>query len=153
MMIYQWKPGSQSKGDAQIVGETLEEIRVRSGRLTASTVLEEAVNPESPIHGAFTWDDTEAAQQYRLEQARHLIRSVVMVREDEPGQPTIRAFVSIREDGDQEYTNIVTAMSDRALRKQVVARALAELKDWRKRYNELREFAKVFEAIDQMGPD
>lgn len=36
------------------------------GRLTPAEVLEEARNPESPLHDQFTWDDTEAAEKYRL---------------------------------------------------------------------------------------
>lgn len=45
----------------------------KDGRLTPAEVLEEARNPESPLHDQFTWDDTEAAEKYRLGQASRLI--------------------------------------------------------------------------------
>ena len=46
------------------------------GVLTPDAVVEAAASPDSPLHGYFEWDDTEAARKYRLEQARTLIRSV-----------------------------------------------------------------------------
>lgn len=45
-------------------------------QLTPNKVVEIAKDPESPLHGHFCWDDNEAAHQYRLEQARSLIRVV-----------------------------------------------------------------------------
>jgi hypothetical protein len=55
----------------------LERIRaLHGGILQAEDVLEEARNPDSPLHPMFEWDDQVAAHQYRLEQARALIREV-----------------------------------------------------------------------------
>jgi hypothetical protein len=55
----------------------LKEIADRSGgRLTPDVVLKAAKSRFSPLHDYFTWDDTEAAHQHRLHQARTLIRSV-----------------------------------------------------------------------------
>mgnify|MGYP003421519919 FL=1 len=50
----------------------------KRGRLTPETVLDTARNPKSPLHDQFEWDDTAAAHQHRLQQARVLIRSVVV---------------------------------------------------------------------------
>ena len=40
------------------------------GDFEASVFLEEAKSPQHPAHGWFTWDDGEAAHQWRLHQAR-----------------------------------------------------------------------------------
>jgi hypothetical protein len=49
----------------------LEELAARNGgELTAAETLEAARDPNSPIHSCFQWDDSLAAEQYRLEQAR-----------------------------------------------------------------------------------
>lgn len=45
----------------------------KDGRLTPAEVLEEARNPDSPLHDQFNWNDTEAAEKYRLGQASRLI--------------------------------------------------------------------------------
>lgn len=53
------------------------------GRLTPEQVVEDARAEDSPLHSHFTWDDAEAAQKYRLNEARALIRIRVEVRMDE----------------------------------------------------------------------
>lgn len=54
------------------------------GRLSPADVVETARDPSSPLHHCFDWDDTSAAESWRIEQARRLIRSVrvVVVHED-----------------------------------------------------------------------
>lgn len=56
--------------------------------LTAEIVVKIATDPDHPLHAEFEWDDSAAAEQYRLEQARSLIRRVTIVLEDHP----VRAF-------------------------------------------------------------
>jgi hypothetical protein len=56
--------------------EALRRLEDGHGRLVPEDVVEAAREPSSPLHGYFTWDDTEAAARYRLDQARTLIRSV-----------------------------------------------------------------------------
>lgn len=46
------------------------------GVLRPADVVDAARNPNSSMHGQFEWDDGEAAEQYRLYQARILIRRV-----------------------------------------------------------------------------
>jgi len=64
---------------SNVVAVELERIRERDGVIRASVVVEEAKPEESPIHDRFTWDDEKAANEYRLIEARQLIRSVVVV--------------------------------------------------------------------------
>lgn len=54
----------------------LRQLEDRDGRLIPTMVVNDAKDPDSPLHSYFTWDDAEAASQHRLEQARQLIRSV-----------------------------------------------------------------------------
>ncbi len=69
-----------------------------------------------------------------------------------PKANTVRAFVSVTRDRARSYTSIADAMSDDELRAQVVATAWDELAAWRRRYEGLSEFAKVFGAIDKGMP-
>ncbi len=48
----------------------------QAGRLNAGVVVDMAADPASPLHAHFEWDDAEAAQRHRQDQARALIRSV-----------------------------------------------------------------------------
>lgn len=153
-MIYKWKTGSKAKVDAQVAGEELERIRVHNnGRLDTKAVVEESRPDNAPLHGAFEWDDVAAAEAYRIEQARYLIRSVELVIDKGDGDTnSIRAFVSVLRDEDRSFTSTIHALSDAELRTQIIAKAWSELEAWRQRHAELVEFAKVFTAIDQARP-
>lgn len=139
--------------DAPEVGAHLELLRQQyKGELTPKDVVDDARNPNSPLHSFFEWSDTEAAEQYRLQQARGLIRSVVAIytREDQPAT-RVRAYVHINEPGAQHYRETSHALSQKKTRDLVLQRAWRELQAWRKRYKDLKQFADVFEAMDEVA--
>ena len=51
-------------------------LKLYKQRLAAEKLLEEATPEGSCLHVAFDWDDSSAAHQHRLFQARHLLRSL-----------------------------------------------------------------------------
>ena len=63
----------EAKKDA--IKGRLQEL-VQDGTLTAENVVDDARSPESPLHQHFEWNDTAAAEKYRITQARKLISSV-----------------------------------------------------------------------------
>jgi hypothetical protein len=63
----------------EAVVAALAELEDSTGRLTAEAVVEAAADEASPLYTYFQWDDNQAAHQYRLHQARKLIRSVEVV--------------------------------------------------------------------------
>lgn len=129
-MVYEWKTGSRIKANAQKVGEELEKIPVK----TAEKVVEAASKRKnSELHKCFTWDDSKAAQEYRLEQARLVLRAVVTVVDVNVGGQveTVkpRAFESIRMvdelDVSQKsmvYVPTKEALTDDFMRAQVIGR-------------------------------
>ena len=106
-MIYQFKTGYKPKGlDAQAVGEALEAIRIGNGnKLTPADVVVHATSEDSPLHNAFTWDDSEAANLWRQEEARNLVRHVVVLQSEEDAQP-VKAFwsVTVKQDDERPET-------------------------------------------------
>lgn len=150
-MVYQWKPGARAAIDAQVAGDELERIRTHNnGRLESLDVVEAARPEEAPLHPAFEWDDAKAAEAFRVEQAKYIIRHVDVVMDSKAGEPTpIRAFVSVKREDDRSYTSTSHALSDPDLRKQVVEAAWRELQAWRARHAELIEFANVFAVIEE----
>lgn len=150
-MIYQWKAGARVGLDAQAAGEELERIRVHhNGRLQAEAVVDAARPKASILHPHFEWDDRAAAEQFRVEQAKYLVRSITVRMEKPSGaKAPIRAFVSVERDEDRSYTSLAHAMSDAELRAQVLEQAWRELEAWRQRHAELVELAEIFAAIDQ----
>jgi hypothetical protein len=138
---------------AQVAGERLEKIRQdNGGKLEPEMVVDDSRPQEAPLHKAFEWDDAKAGELYRVDQAKQIIRHVVIQNVTEEGTaPTkpVRAFVSVQRDGERSYTSMAHAMSDADLRKQVLERAMSELQNWRSRYKDLQELAQVYAAIDQ----
>jgi hypothetical protein len=148
-----FQPGAEK--DAKLVGEHLELLRKKAkGELTAEDVLADAKHDNSPLHSFFEWSDTEAARQYRLQQARGLIRSVVAVytRIDE-GKPAVRAkaYVHINEASAPHYREASHAMSMTKTRDMVLKQAWSELQSWRNRYKDLQEFASMIRVIDALA--
>lgn len=137
--------------NAADVGKHLEMLREQcKGELTPQDVLKDAKHNNSPLHSFFEWDDGEAAEQYRLQQARGLIRSVVAIYTDEKN-PAVRtrAYVHINEPTAPHYREAGHAMSQAKTRDMVLQRAWRELQSWRTRYQDLKAFSDLFEAIDE----
>lgn len=119
------------------------------GLLPARTVVEWArKHTKSALHKRFTWDNTEAADKWRLREARMLIASVTI----EPQPDTIvRAFVSLQSDrvGDQPtYRRTVNVMSNAEQRSELLQMAKDELGRVRRSFATLSELASVWNAID-----
>lgn len=155
-MVYRFAVGAHlPRGlDPQTVGDRLTQLRDDLGAgFRPAAVVEDAAAESSPLHPAFTWDDGEAARKRREDEARYLIRHVVVVREAAGETPAreVRAFVSVveRVSESDRYMPVVQAMSDDEYRDQIVDRALREAVAWRHRYEDIREFSRIFTAIDR----
>lgn len=138
--------------EATVVGAHIEMLREKfKGEITPEDVLADAKHDNSPLHSFFEWDDSAAAHQHRLQQARGLIRSIVVryVREDKP-MVKARAYVHINQGETSHYREVSHAMSVKVTRDAVLKQALQELIGWQKRYHDLHEFADLFEAVEQI---
>ena len=97
MPTFEYRKGYQQSGiEAAVVYESLEKIREAQAdeHLSPPDVVEAARPKKAPLHAAFEWDNGQAAEQYRLFQARRLIRSVYVVS-DEATEPSTPAYVHI----------------------------------------------------------
>ena len=130
----------------------LEAIRKRHrGILKADDVVEAATSEMSPLHKYFEWDDSEAARQHRLWQARELIRYVVTIIPNHTKPVT--AYVSLKGDRSNEgggYRALVDVMSDADQRKLLLMQALDDLEFWKAKYEELNELVPVFKALERV---
>jgi hypothetical protein len=154
---YAWRDGARlQKGarvPAQVVGERLERLRIDlDGELSPEAVVADARHPASPLHPLFEWDEIEAAHQYRLVQARALIRAVVVRYRAAPGDRArcIVAFVNLKDGDRQYYTATAVALSDPERRAIVLRQAWEDFQALRKRYADLAEFSSFFAALDEI---
>jgi len=131
--------------------DELERIRAsHNGILYACDVVEYAIQPETELHSCFTWDDEKAASEYRLEEARRIIRIVVTVIDQD--KEAIRAYVSLRADRGLEeggYRTLVDVLGNEEMRARLLIEALDDLKTWENKYRALEELSAIFDVAEQ----
>jgi len=126
--------------------------RQHGGTLHPADIVEAARDPASPLHRMFNWDDSTAADEYRLWQARKLI---ARVRVSVPVTPTktitVRAYHALRsERGGYRHTRDI--ISDADLRESLLSQLADDLAGVRERYSmvaKVAEAKKVFSAIEE----
>ena len=127
----------------------LEQIRQEhDGLLKAEDVVDFARNPNTALHSKFTWDDTEAAERFRLMQARQVIRVFVKIYPREKQQ--VRAYVSLVDDRRKGggYRSTEEVLRASSLRDALVFQAHREMKAFVERYEHLEELAGVIAAME-----
>lgn len=134
------------------IAEELALISKKHGdHLDPEVVVEYARDPKTALHQRFTWDDTEAAHQYRLHQARTVIHSIVEKETIEDRVVEVQTYVSLPSDrGEYGYRPLQRVMTDEVLREELLRTAKLELKNMRDKYAKLTELAQIFEAIDKL---
>ena len=131
------------------IQEELEAVRKKhKGILYPKDVVEAARTKTSAMHNEFDWDDTEAAQKWRLEQARHLIRVFVEVIGDSKKAPS-RVFVALRSEINHGggYRLMTDVLNDEQLRARLLNDAYNDMQAFTRKYASLKELAGVFRAI------
>ena len=149
-MIYQWKINKYNVA-AQDAGEYLKNIEQRDGKVSPKTIVDESRPSETLLHNCFEWNDEAAAEKYREEQAKGIIRNIVVVQtSNERREPVhVRAFVSVENNQEKkQYIAIDTAMNNTDTRQQIIQSALKELDIFKKKYQDLSEFTELFKVIE-----
>lgn len=154
-----WKKGTQWKVKPEVAHREIEKIRTKNnGDVTATKVVSAAQKPRNPLHNDFEWDDQKAANEHRLDTARHMLRTLVVVREETKSDRPQRVYEVTRENGEASkqgrkrkvYRTAEDIMRDPDTRAELLSRALRELISIRNRFRDLQELAVVFRAVDEL---
>lgn len=108
--------------------------RRNGGVLMIDDVIEEAKDESSILHSHFEWDDTEAAIQYRRDQARTLIqRCRITLLSDEPTH--VRAFISLPTDRSTGggYRLVADVMSSESMKEEFIHDIRLTIARWTKK--------------------
>lgn len=116
--------------------------------LQAAEVVEAARPKNSPLHSHFEWDDSAAAAEHRLNQARQLIRLHIQY-EPRIGR-TCRALISVPSDRDHGggYRGTPAVLDSPRFRAEVLDEALTKLANMRNNYSYLPELSPLFDRLD-----
>lgn len=169
---YSYREGYSYKVSAQVVGETFEKIIDSGVQLTAQSFLDESRPEESPTHALFEWDDSIAAEKYRLHQSKCVILQVECT-EEVIENPDSEVTVSVVEESKRQeeakkfryavvnvnpkkpgqignFVPIQKALADQEMRSQVLKNAISALRSIERRYNTLEELSEVCALIREL---
>jgi len=120
------------------------------GVISPHEVVKYAEDPTSVLHGFFTWDDSEAAEKYRLVEARQLITSIKIYREDK--EVRVRALTSLNVDrrGGGGYRFMDRVMESPTLRQHLLETAFAELESVQRKYDSISELDRVWGTVEEV---
>lgn len=115
--ICKWKRRPKGAPKADIAIDYIEDIKQKRGGITSQLLVVEANDEDSPLHDCFEWDDTRAAEQYRIEQGRVLLKNLIMaVIENEEEEPVyVRCFIApveVENEGGTSYLTIKEVCGD-----------------------------------------
>lgn len=116
-------------------------------------VVEFAKNENTHLYSRFTWDDNKAAYEYRLEQARRIIRLQLTVIETKNNSGdikfVIRKYHSLKDDRANNigYRLITDVMEQDELRNNLLSDALGEFKRLEEKYKQLKELNGIFQSL------
>ena len=137
--------------DPDEIGGALTEIAANhNGELQPQHVVEAAKDRRHPLHKHFEWDDKKAADAFRLDQARSIIR--IVRTQIEPDEPPVRAFYSVKDDSGQRYRAVETVMSSASLQLALLKAAERDLKAFQNRYRAIKDIAEnISDAMDAIN--
>lgn len=122
------------------------------GTLRAEDVVEYAKDPATALHERFIWDDTEAARQHRLWQARQIIQEVKVIYDDTAPEPVmVRVYASLPSDRKQEgggYRSTEDILADPERKRELFQMLKRELERTRAKLNSVKGYASFKAAID-----
>jgi hypothetical protein len=151
-MEYVWNDGYRAKVSAEIVAAELSKIDAEMSFIDAEIVVRKAKSSRSPLHTVFEWDDTVAGHEYRLTQARTMIRSLrVVVEENAPAKRTYWHNVSTTGTTTAStYVHRDKLCSEKVLLESTLREVVCQLKGIRARYSELKELGDLWKQIDEL---
>ena len=144
------------------IKEELEFITQKNKGICApKDVVAFAENPETNLHKRFEWDDSKAAYEHRIWQARQIISLELIIIQKEPSENVnlelssfskdVRAYVSLPMDRHSGggYRKMEDVLKDDVLRQNLLDAARNDMIQFKGKYKDLKELADVFAAIDK----
>lgn len=138
-MKVEWRIDGIYKADAQKVAD-----EIGNDRISPAEVLEKARDVNSELHKCFEWNDSIAAEKYRLQQARGILINLVYKEKESNAEP-VRTFQITSQRNVYQPTVSFLVQEDEY--QNLLKRAKTELESFKKRYHTLSELQEVFEAI------
>lgn len=125
------------------------EIQTIGEDYTPQQILELARDETTELHKCFIWDDTIAAEKWRLHTARQICCSLSVIVETSDKQ--LAPYRIIQHDEEKEaYAPVVLTVRNVDEYARLLKQAKAEMAAFRKRYKMIVELQNVIDEIDNI---
>jgi len=104
-------------------------------------------NRESDLGNYFVWDNEKAGHEYRLYQARKVIR--IYLEKYDDGEPEFVSLSIDRHEPGGGYRRVEDVIKVPSLMEVMLADALKELERVRQKYNKVEALSSVWKAIEE----
>lgn len=148
-MVYKWKTGSQHKVPASVAGAEMDRL-MEEGRMTAQALVDDSRPEDAPLHAEFEWDDSIAAERFREDQARAMIRHLTVQIEANNEAYQVRQYFVVQKES-KTYEPIQLILQDEDKTAMLLDQAKRELQAFKAKYACLKELAAVIKAIDSVA--
>ena len=130
---------------AEVAANEIERIRNKYGKLKPEYVVAESTDAGAVLHDVFEWDDDKAAQQFRTEQARLLIKNIRVEIIHNKVTCNVRAFVNVRESKDvaRDYVPIEKAILDDNMYQDLLKQSKDDMDAFVTKYAQITELNQV----------
>lgn len=154
MAAYKYSYGTMGgffKNPPEVAGKVFQQLRESEAGLTPRSLVEASRDEAAPLHNEFEWDDSVAAEKYREEQARCMIRHLIIERTDiqEVRTAKDRAFVFTGRK-DAGYVPLAEALVNKEWRTNLMKAARRDMNYFVSKYERLEELADVIEPMKQI---
>lgn len=125
------------------------EIQSIGDTVTPQQVVDYAKDENTELHKCFTWDDTEAANKWRKQEARILLGSFVFTRDEDAKEPTKIRAISFSDKSDAyRPTKLIVENKDEY--ESILNRAKRELQSVTDKYTRLKELDEIRKLIEEI---
>lgn len=150
---YAWKIPSFAKNiDIDLAMQEMERIESLYGSLTPQNILDASRPQNALFHTLFQWDDTVAAEHYRLQQARVILNNieVTVISDGQPKQ--ISVYEVIKQPSVNPVYKSINSMTVSDI-DFIKMRTLKELNILKDKLSVYKEFSKVTSSLNQAIQD
>lgn len=149
--VYQYRVKGLVKAPPEVAGKVCQEIIEEEGAITPKSLVRVSEPIDAPLHEEFEWQDDIAAQKYREEQARQIIKNIVTIEvSEETAEPkqvkcwvnSERAFVPTDERA-HKYVTLNTALGNVNWRDNLIESAKKDMHAFIHKYRRLNELEDI----------
>lgn len=147
MVVASWKSGINLFNgiSAQAVADEI--ISIGDSALPKQ-IVDKARDSSTELHKCFEWDDSIAAEKYRIEQARDVVQCLVIKKKDDAPaeEPEVRYFYKTDSSSGYKPSEVIFRQEDEY--QKLLNQAYNELRAFKVKYAMLTELEKILELID-----